>query len=460
MRFNSLAFRLFAAAALWTGFVLPVAGILIYSLYTHEIHEAFDERLKSLLTIVIADSLDHAGAEPGIPGSIGEPLFDHPHSGWYWQITPLDGAPGTRRVSSSLGSETIPSPRSANIAPDAAGIRWLDAEGPIGQRLRIAEFIHSMGDVMAGPSYAFAVSAPLEWRDARIDRFTPPLVWALALAGLGLVLATLLQVRVGLNPLKGIEHGLADIRSGRSQRLEGRLPAEIQPLQQELNALIQSNQDIIERARTQVGNLAHGLKTPLAVILNEAREDKSPLALKVLDQGQIMQQQITHYLERARMVASIGAIGRSTDVLPIVEAIGRALTRIYRDRGIGLSIECAPDIRFQGEKQDLEEMLGNLMDNACKWARSTVAVSVRLEREVSGSTRPRLAILVDDDGPGMSEQQRKQSIKRGRRLDETKPGSGLGLSIVADLTQLYAGRFELQQAPAGGLRARLELPAI
>jgi signal transduction histidine kinase len=460
MRLNSLAFRLFAAAALWTGFVLPVAGILIYSLYTHELHEAFDERLKSLLTVVIADSLDHAGAEPGIPGNVGEPLFEHPHSGWYWQITPLDGAPGTRRVSSSLGSETIPSPRGANVAPDAAGIRWLDTEGPIGQRLRVAEFIHSMGDVMAGPSYAFAVSAPLEWRDARADRFTPPLIWALALAGLGLVLATILQVRVGLHPLKGVEHGLAAIRSGRAQRLEGKLPAEIQSLQQELNALIQSNQDIIERARTQVGNLAHGLKTPLAVIMNEAREDKGPFAAKVLEQGQIMQQQVTHYLERARMVANIGAIGRSTDVLTTAEAIGRALGRIYKDRELALNIDCPPEIKFQGEKQDLEEMLGNVMDNACKWAKSEVRVAIQLQREATGSTRPKLIISVDDDGPGMSAEQRQQGIKRGRRLDETKPGSGLGLSIVADLAQLYAGHFELQEAPSGGLRARLELPAI
>lgn len=459
MRFNSLAFRLFATATLWTGIVLPVAGLLIYSLYVHELHGAFDERIKSLLTVVIADSLDHAGAEPGAPKEIGEPLFEHPHSGWYWQISPLDSAPGTRRVSASLGSETLPSPRGANVVPDAAGIRWLDADGPLGQRLRVAEFIHSMGDVMAGPSYAFAVSAPLEWRDARVARFAQPLVLALALAGAGLVLATLLQVRVGLYPLKAVERGLSDIRSGRAQKLEGRLPSEIQSLQQELNALIQSNQDIIERARTQVGNLAHGLKTPLAVIMNEARDDKSQFAAKVLEQTAIMQQQVTHYLERARMVASAGAIGRATDVLPTVEALGRALKRINRERALSLTVDCPPDLRFQGEKQDFEEMLGNLMDNACKWAATAVSVAVRLESAASRGQRPRLVVTVDDDGPGMSEQQRKQGIRRGRRLDETKPGTGLGHSIVADLAQLYNGQFELQEAPTGGLRARLELPA-
>ncbi len=226
----------------------------------------------------------------------------------------------------------------------------------------------------------------------------------------------------------------------------------------ELNALIQSNQDIVERARTQVGNLAHALKTPLAVITNEIGDDTSPTARKLAEQATIMRDQVNHYLDRARMVARAGVIGRATDVKPVAESIARALERIYRDRAIGITIECPADLRFQGEKQDLEEMLGNLMDNACKWANSEVRLIASGHAATSTQPIKRLSISVDDDGPGLTPEQRKQGIQRGRRLDETKPGSGLGHSIVAELAQSYRGTFSLEASSTDGLSARLDLP--
>jgi signal transduction histidine kinase len=254
-----------------------------------------------------------------------------------------------------------------------------------------------------------------------------------------------------------VENGLAAIRSGEATRLDVDLPQEIEPLQLELNALLKSNQEIVERARTHVGNLAHALKTPLAVVVNEARDDGSPLARKVAEQAEIMHTQVNTYLDRARMAARIGVIGRVTEVRPVGESLIRALERIYRDKQLSYSVECPAGTRFLGERQDLEEMLGNLLDNASKWAHARVVLAARPAAEVNGSG-PWLEIRVDDDGPGLPSHQLAEPIVRGRRLDETKPGSGLGHSIVADLAHSYSGKFELARSEKGGLSARLTLP--
>jgi signal transduction histidine kinase len=459
MRLNSLAFRLFATAAVWTMLVLPLAGLIIYSLYRQEVETSFNERLQQLLTIVHADSIDRAGSEPGPPGQVGEPLFWITHSGWYWQIKPLEGATGRLQVSASLGAAVLPSPFESKVAPDQHGVRWMDATGPNQEPIRIAETIFDFGDEMSGARYSIAVAGPLDWLDARVSGFRMMLTVALALAGVCLVAMTLFQVRFGLRPLHAIEHGLAAIRSGKAVQLEGELPAEIEPLQHELNALIQSNQEIIDRARTQVGNLAHALKTPLAVITNEAREEKSPFAQKVAEQCQTMRDQVSHYLDRARMAASTGAVTRVTEVKPVVEALQRTLERIYQDKGVAVVLECPDAAKFQGERQDLEEMLGNLLDNACQWARSTVVLTVALPPTTARLPLKRLAISIEDNGPGLTDEQRQRIGKRGLRLDENRPGSGLGLSIVSDLVHSYRGRMQLTASRHGGLCARLDLPA-
>jgi signal transduction histidine kinase len=209
-----------------------------------------------------------------------------------------------------------------------------------------------------------------------------------------------------------------------------------------------------------VGNLAHALKTPLAILINEARGDPSPLARKVIDQADTMTTQVGLYLDRARMAARIGVIGRVTEVRPVGESIVRALERIHRDKHLTYSLNCPTGARFQGERHDLEEMLGNLLDNASKWARSRVSLvaSPASAGDANGADRNWLEIRVDDDGPGMTAGELSEPIARGRRLDETKPGSGLGHSIVADLAYCYSGKFELGRSDLGGLSARLTLP--
>ncbi len=459
MRFNSLAFRLFATSTAWTLLVLPLAGLIIYSLYREDVQASFDAQLKKLATAIMFDSLSEARDVPVSPTNRYEPLFEVTHSGWYWQIKPLDNPELPTLVSASLATGRLPSPAEQDYPTDSSGARWMNAPGPTGDPMRMVEVVNTLGYETDNPRYSIIVAGPLDWLDALFTNFRNRLTTALALAGLGLVAVTLFQVRFGLLPLKRVEKGLAAIRSGEAERLDGELPAEITPLQVELNALIQSNQDVVDRARTQVGNLAHALKTPLAVIINEAREDNGGLARKVAEQAEVMRHSITLYLDRARMAARVGAIGRATNVMEVAGPLVRALERINRDRGITITASGPDDARFQGERQDLEEMLGNLLDNACKWARSAVYLTVRTKRSTHKGGSGQVEILVEDDGPGLSEAQRNRLGKRGLRLDESKPGSGLGLSIVTDYVQMYRGQFELDASPHGGLKAVLRLPS-
>lgn len=460
MRFNSLAFRLFATAAVWTLLVLPIAGFIIYGLYRDDVQASFDGQLLKLVNAITVDSMGSSGDEQPLPPSnLYEPLFEVTHSGWYWQITPLSPANGRKLVSPSLATWSLASPAAKSVKPDETGARWMNVKGPKGEPLRMVEVIDTLGHEPGKPTYSIVVAGPQDWLDHLVSNFRNRLTTALALAGLGLVAVTLFQVRFGLLPLRQIERGLANIRSGTATVLEGDLPAEIEPLQSELNALIRSNQAIVDRARTQVGNLAHALKTPLAVIANEARTDKTGLGDKVIEQAEIMKQSVTRYLDRARMAARVGVIGRVTPVAPVIEPLVRTLQRIHQEKGVVIEVECPTEARFSGEKQDLEEMLGNLLDNACKWSRHEVLLTVEVPPTTSRARNRRLSITVADDGPGLTDEQRARIGKRGLRLDETKPGSGLGLSIVMELAHSYGGTCELSRARQGGLAVHLNLPA-
>lgn len=457
MQLNSLSSRLIVTSAAWMLAVLPLAGLIIYRLYSEDVRASFDERLSKLVNSIAIDSLASGAIGPVAPVNRFEPLFEYRNSGWYWQVMPLDADPTGTLRSKSLGDASLPLPSAAGMTPDGADQRWLSAKGPDGEPIRITEVLDSIGNGPGAKRYSVTVAGPAAWLETRNRNFAARLAGALALTGIGLVLATLFQVRIGLLPLRRIEQGLAAIRSGKSSSLEGELPAEIAPLQRELNALIQSNQDIVDRARTQVGNLAHALKTPLAVITNEAGEERSAFGRKVAEQADLMRDQVNLYLDRARMAARAGAVGRVTEVGPVVDPIVRALERIHRDRRISIKTAVEPGLKFQGERQDLEEMLGNLLDNGCKWASSEVTIRVA---EASRPDRKWIIISIEDDGPGLSPEERARIGKRGMRLDETKPGSGLGLSIVTDLVTSYRGTLSLEQSPKGGLLARLELPAI
>lgn len=454
MRRNSLAFRLIASAALWSAVALLAAGVILASLYTRTVERGFDERLSVYLRTLVGSLAQQNPPASTNPGNLGEPRFELTYSGWYWQVREPDGGPVVL-ASRSLFTDTL------DIA-EATGIGSLDGatsgalDGPDDQSLRV---LARTVDFDPEHRYEVLVAGDAGEVGDQIAAFRWSVALTLAALGAGLVIATTAQIRWGLRPLDNVRRGLAALRSGKETRFEGPFPAEIQPLAKELNALLESNQEIIERARTQVGNLAHALKTPLSVITNEARASSGPLADKVAEQAELMRTQVNHYLERARIAARANVIGAATEVEPVVDSIVRAMARIHEDRNLDIGADVTEGAVFRGEKQDFEEIVGNLVDNACKWAKSEVAVWVAYSPPPDDETPGRLTLVVDDDGPGLTEAERAEAMRRGRRLDETKPGSGLGLSIVTELAGLYEGRFRLDRSPSGGLRAEVELPA-
>jgi signal transduction histidine kinase len=453
IRRNSLSRRLFLSSAVWTLLVLPIAAIVLISLYRGAVERSFDARLNQYLESLIATTSPEQGLDIIEPSGIGDPLFGVPSSGWYWEIR-SQGGPPLNLKSPSLVSESLTLPSQNGIAPDETEIRKAYIPGPERQLMRILEREITISLKDQQRRYIYAVAGDAVEIDEIVDEFTAMLTTSFCILGLGLLIATFFQVQYGLRPVRDIGEKLAAIRSGKASRLEGEMPDEIEPLQVELNALIQSNQAIIERARTHVGNLAHALKTPLSVITNEARGQDGEFSGKVAEQAELMREYITHHLTRAQIAARISIVGGVTDVHETLSSLTNVLSRIYSERNITFSLECPGDAKFRGEKQDLQEMVGNLLDNACKWAKSKVTISV----EAAASAK-HLTVHVDDDGPGLSDSELKAVIKRGKRLDETKPGSGLGLAIVADLSEMYFGSFALQPAPGGGVRAKLVLPA-
>jgi signal transduction histidine kinase len=455
MRLNSLALRLFFSATTWTVVILVVTGIVLASIYRAAVERAFDRRLGVYLRTLVADVAMPEENAGKFPQSMGEPLFDLPLSGWYWQVTRLDAPTPDVRASRSLWDATLPhlANLGASSAPGAAREGYV--QGPEGQRLRIVERTIDLGEE---GRYLVAVAGDAAEIDEETRAFDGALVVTFGVLGIVLLLTTTFQVSFGLAPLKRISEGLAAIRSGAAERLEGAFPVEIAPLARETNALIDANREIVSRARTHVGNLAHALKTPISVMMNEATGPE-PLALKVREQTEIMRDQVARHLERARVAAArVATIGTVTDVRAVVMGLARSMEKIHHDRGVAIDVDAPEGARFRGERQDLEEMIGNLVDNACKWAQSRVAVEVFPERPDPKDDRRVVRIVVDDDGPGLSPQQREQVARRGRRLDETKPGSGLGLSIVVELATLYGGGLTLGTAPIGGLRAELIVP--
>ncbi len=458
MRGSSLATRLFLSATAWVVVILVMTGVVLSSVYRNASERAFDRRLNLYLRTLVAEV-----ATPDEPPdrqfqSLGEPLFELPLSGWYWQITRTDSDKAEVRASRSLWDKKLPKLEDQGAELTAAGIRLGYVEGPEGQTLRMVERPVDLG---TDGKFLVSVAGDASEIFEETRNFDYYLVGTFGALSIVLVLTTIFQVRFGLAPLKRISDSIADIRSGRAERLEGEFPVEIAPLARETNALIEANREIVERARTHVGNLAHAIKTPLSVIINEASAHSAdPFAMKVLEQTDAMRDQVAHHLKRARIAARVTAIGTITEVAPVIEALRRTMEKIHRDRGIAIEVATDARAKFRGERQDLEEMAGNLVDNACKWAMSRVLIEVRVEGEVEPGAGPMLRLVVDDDGRGLSDAERAQVLGRGQRLDESKPGSGLGLSIVVDLAALYGGSLSLGRAALGGLRAELVLPAV
>jgi signal transduction histidine kinase len=448
---RSIAVRLAASAVFWSFAILLIAALILLALYRENTERAFDQRL-----LVYANNLASDLVAPGEPdrdlGPIGDPRFELPLSGWYWEV----GHPGATgkdvRSSKSLFGGALPSLIPAGEQRRFGEIRQGYGQAPDDRGLRIVERDIDLGE---DGRFVIRVAGPADEIDADVRSFLIALVITFGLLGAALGFTTLLQIRFGLQPLVNLRAGLGAIRRGEAERIPGEYPRDIAPLASELNLLLDTNREILDRARTQVGNLAHALKTPLSVIVNEAENVPDDVAFRIREQATIMRDQVNYYLDRARAAAVAGTLGTLTEVEPVIAGLARTFAKIYRDKDLRVETKVTPGIRFRGERQDLEEMAGNLIDNASKWAAGQVVVTVEVARVAERSW---LRLLIDDDGPGLPEHARAEVLKRGRRLDETKPGSGLGLSIVADLAALYRGSLRLEAAPSGGLRAVLELP--
>jgi signal transduction histidine kinase len=455
---RSLARRLFVLTALWSALSLATVGFVLITAYRASVESAFDDRLAVHLKTLIANLAaqpDGAGTfrQPDNPG---EARFELPLSGWYWIVRRLSDD-GVAAISRSLVGEVLRLPSETGVRQGRDHIFRAYSDGPDRQRLRILERVV---DFDGRERYRVAVAGNAGDLEADVARFSWRAAVLLGLVGIGLVGSTSVLVRIALAPLDRMRIALWRIRSGRSERLEGSFAAEIDPLASELNALIEANREATERARTHVGNLAHALKTPLSVIVNEAHGADGPLARRIEEQAELMRAHLTHHLDRARLVAQRRTIGVATEVEPVVDRLVRAMRRIHQDRDIEIAATVDPGLSFRGEREDLEEALGNLLDNACKWSRTRVTMSVGRLAPAAGDDRPRLLARIEDDGPGLGPEERAAVLERGRRLDETVPGSGLGLSIVAELAGLYGGSLALGTSSGGGLACDLVLPAL
>ncbi|WP_352888328.1 ATP-binding protein [Mesorhizobium sp. M1305] len=447
---RSLAFRVIGFSTIWAILTLIVIFTLITTLYRQASERGFDSLLSAhLFNLIGSVGVSESGQLTGAP-DLGDLRFSEPNSGWYWSVEPAsEGVHGN--LHSSSMTTTIPSPTVAEVPFNSSFQRSYSTDGIGDEELQVfeSEFVLDAKNRAA----RFRVMGNKTELEHEIATFQGRLLTYLSLFGVGMIAINAIAILLGLQPLRRVRNALAQVREGTAQRLDGQFPAEIEPLANETNALIENNKRIVERSRTQVGNLAHSLKTPLAVLINEGRALGGAKGQLIADQAASMQKQVDHYLQRARVAAQRDSVVYRTPVTPLVQRMVRVLQKLKPDVSLSLTLPAA-DIVFAGEREDLEELLGNLLDNAMKWAKSTVAVSV------TPAAAGLFELSIEDDGPGIPEDKARDVLKRGRRLDETKPGTGLGLAIVADLVNEYGGALALERSTMGGLKAVVRLRSL
>lgn len=460
---RSIAARLFAVAVV-SVFGLIVMGVIAQAQFNAQIVRlTIDPEIES----VADDLIGNAG--PGINNELVlrdlpfDPRYLLPRSGRYFQVAEVgeDGRLRTQTISPSLADAEIQLPEKVQteIAASRPGQRlFFTIKGPDGGDLRIISRVEEIPEVTGRHAFVVGVATL-----AIIAPAANLVGWAFAVfvifCALMVAAVTVLQVRVGLEPLHELQRDIAAVRRGDADRLEGEYPAEIQPVTAELNALVDHNREVVERARRHVGNLAHALKTPIAVLKNAAAGGGEDAVLKqsIDEMEGFVERQLRRARVAARAEASSGAtIAYRTPVLKNLEDLVFMMEQRYDStKAMDISIEAEGDVTFRGEREDLLEMAANLIDNACKYGTSQVIVRLLPPFESKGL----FEIVVEDDGPGLSEAEIARAMERGARLDEAAPGQGLGLSILQETVELYAGELIFERAQLGGLKARLRLPA-
>ncbi|MCW9014577.1 MAG: sensor histidine kinase [Gammaproteobacteria bacterium] len=451
---RSLRVRLLAGTLVWVVATIIVASWSLSGLFQQHVTEQFraglDLHLEQLTTNL---AIDPAGAV-ALTTPLSDPRLSRPYAGLYWQIDRLASAQATAARgmlrSRSLWDSELEVPADT---PADGKIHQHQVAGPDGSLVVMVERVVYPAEQPQQP-LRLIVAADASLVTEPVERFNGLLIRSLGILAFGLIVAIIAQVLIGLHPLGQLRRALTYVREGRSQRIDGDFPLEIQPLVDDFNGVLTHNARIVSHARTQAGNLAHALKTPLTILGNAAARPDSQLPQLVTEQVAMARRQIDYHLARARAAAAASVPGVRSDVMPLLESLVRVMERLYHDKKVTATIGngATATAIFRGEKQDLQEMLGNLLDNAWKWAASRVDISFQSDDD-------RLTLLIDDDGPGLAPEQRQTVLARGVRVDEQVPGTGLGLAIVSDLAQLYDGSVTLEVSPLGGLRVRLELPA-
>ncbi|MCP3870893.1 MAG: sensor histidine kinase, partial [Gammaproteobacteria bacterium] len=424
---NSLTLRLVATSFAWVGATLLVTAVLLVVLFRGHIEQRFEALLLDHLEeLVSASELTPEGALQ-MNWRPSDPRFNRPHSGWYWEIL-RSGVSVARSDSLWRESLKVTEPRIGEVP------QIQQFSGPEDEPLQV--LVQDITFPEVEKPLLFMVAGPVADIEDNVQAFTAQVAITLTALGIGLLLVVWFQVRFGLRPLQAMQQALSDIRKGKAQRLPEDYPVEVKSVVSELNGLLDHNAALLDRARTHVGNLAHALKNPLTVIRNEAKAIENERELVIREQTAAMANSVERYLSQARIAGTAGVLGARADVKAIIEDFCFSMKRLYRERDLEIQHSGLEECWFRGEAQDLEEMLGNLMDNACKWARSQVLVRAKCAKD-------RLLIVVEDDGPGIPEQRQVEVLERGRRLDEKVPGSGLGLDIAQDIAGLYRGSITL-----------------
>ena len=440
--------RLIIGAVIWIIAGLAVSGFLLSELFRAHVTQQFDDELHGHAAELAAlVGLDPQG-RLFLHRRLSDPRFLPRDSGFYWRVETRGGEAIT---SPSLADRPLPMP---GPFPPLGVERHVFVDGPSGKLRLVERSVSAAGS----PPLRIAIGADQRLLDEVLGRFNWTLFLSLTIIALGLIAAAALQVWFGLRPLVRMRRALAAVRAGRVSRLPEDLPSEVRPLAVDLNALLEANIEMLRRARTQAGNLAHALKTPLAILVDEAERLRSAGQLEAAEvvaaQCERMRRQIDYQIARARAAALKRAPGVAADVATTLDPLISAMSRLHGRRAVTYAVQCEAGLAVAVDPQDLGEILANVLDNAGKWARSAVAVSARRSGEDG------VEILIDDDGPGLPPESYEHVFGVGERLDERMPGHGLGLAIVKDLVGLYEGRVALDASPSGGLRVVLVFRAL
>jgi signal transduction histidine kinase len=446
-RIGSLTRRMIGVAAVWIAALLLIGGFALDRVLTRSIVESFDNQLVFVLNSMIAASEIGPDGEVRFNRPPADQRFIEPYSGLYFQI-------------SGIGADTF-----ASRSLWDRRLRVLDSHGDVQPHLYDSDEFSTTGHdeplriaerdaILPGSDvkWRFQVAQSRETVDQQIRRLRSTLIWSFTALGAGLLILAALQTVYGLWPLRRVRREVASIRSGAKTRIGHDFPTEIRPLTEEINQLLAHSEEQAEEARRHAGNLAHALKTPLTVVTNAATARAPDLADTVCREALVMRRQVDHHLARARAIGRRASAQARARVWDSLEAVQRAVDRLYE--GVTVDIAGNHDAQVRVERQDLDEMLGNLVENAAKYGGGRVFVTVEPKGEM-------VDIVIEDDGPGIAEADRGSLFKRGARLDTTgKPGTGLGLAIVRDVAEIYGGSIRLEESEdLGGLLARLTLPA-